>query len=461
MSTINLTFENNSGFDATDIYVGFVGGSGGTAFSVTNTATGAALALVDGGVSSFPATGNWYTLDSLSSGATVTSFSGRVYVCYGSPWAVQYTGYEPGQAVTDPNFFLRYDKMEMTFTGAPADVANLTSIDYWAVPMSLETFKAGKSVQTVSGLVGKTTAQDVFDKLNKLTTPPVSGVAGPGGTDGSPLPALVPGAFTQYPGGPAPGTAFARIIGPSSYPSVYPNVGIPVMPYDTLEEYLKWLRHNYGKATKRGVVVKTLGKGVAGYIVGEFAGVGPNVPASGPQSRQSYNYAAFIEDNLDICLRELEIDLVEGADVNEGGNTILFKRDDLLNPSGIYGGNTPFYLNGASTPTAPANDVYGWIGGDLFSGMNIGALGSQAKVDGKVVGAMHSQDWFKLPVSGFYGGLQKGTKNYNQWSAALAELSDAYNFAYSDRFAHVFASLDAQRIDTLTLKLEDAAVQMP
>jgi hypothetical protein len=115
-----------------------------------------------------------------------------------------------------------------------------------------------------------------------------------------------------------------------------------------------------------------LGKGIVAHIAGRFAGVGPNVPVTGPQSKQTYDLVATIDDDLNITLNGTTSGI-------QGSITMLHKKEDLLNPTGIYGGNAPYYLNGATSPTAPGNDVYGWVGGDLFSGLNIGAVGSEAK----------------------------------------------------------------------------------
>ncbi|SDE26913.1 beta-1,3-glucanase family protein [Kordiimonas lacus] len=457
MAALTFTFTNNSSLPASDVHIGFVPGAGAP-LDITNTNTGDAVASVYAGIGGKSWAGNWYTLKDLSDGISISHFSGRIYVCYGTAWTPQYQGYEPGQAVTDPNFFLRYDKMEITFNGDPADAANLTTIDYWAIPMSLTSYgSGGKVVQQDSGLKDGATSDQVYKELKALTTPPASGLSGPGGDDGSPLSALVPGDFKQYGSGPKPGTNFARVIGPSSYPSVYPTTGIPVMPYNLMEDYLVYLRDTFGPKTKAGTVVPNLGDGVIAIIKGEFAGVGPNVPASGPQSRQSYQYLATIDDGLNILLSQAE-EIVSGATVRyepvKGGHTMLFKRDDLLNPSGIYGGNAPYYFDGASTPMAPANNVYGWISGDVFSGISIGAVGSETVTAGEMVGAMPSQKWFQLPGSLFFAGMQTKKPYFNQWAATLAPLSDAYNFAYSDRFAHVLVSLNPANVAKLELTLE-------
>lgn len=452
MSTLAVTFANNSNVDASAVYIGFVRSCGSVVW-ILNPHDQSPLKAVDDICGSFPAPGNWYALNTLPDGVDITFFSGRIYVCYNTPWAVQYAGYEPGQSVTDPNMFLRYDKMELTFTGDPHDVADLTSIDYWSIPMSLNTLKASKVVGTVKGLLPGVTTQNIFDALNKLTQPPVSGVTGPGGSDGAPLPALVPGQYVQYPKGPAPGTAFARIIGPSSYPSVFPNVGIPVMPYDLLQGYLTYLLDTFGPSTKSGAVVPNLGAGVIAHIAGDFAGVGSSPPPTGPQSQQTYDLFATIDPDLNITLSGT-------ASGIQGTITMLYERGDLLNPSGMYGGNTPYYLNGATTPIYPGNDLYGWMGGDLFSGLNIGAVGSAATSEAGVIGSLPSQSWFRLPVSSFFAKMQPDHLYYNQWAATLANLSQAYNFAYSDRFSHVLVNLNPENVDTLQIVLEDATVKM-
>lgn len=460
ISTLAVNFKNNSKLtSSTLISIGFFAGTPATGqaaipFAVFNTATGASLDPIDNNSGTYPSSGNWYSFSQLTQGVSIVSFSGRIYICYGIPWSSQYKNYEPGQAVTDPNFFLRYDKMEMTYTGDPADVADLTSIDYWSIPMTLKTYLSTSSlttpVQTVSGFLNGATAVSIYTCLNELTTPPISGLTGPGGVDGTPLPSLVPGEFKEYPSGNTPPTNFARIIGPSSYPPAYPLPGaIPVTPFDLYHNYLSFLDTKFGGNTSKGKIVPTLGKGVIATISGKFAGVGPNVPSSGPQSKQTYDLIATIDKDLNILLTGT-VSSVSGT------TTMLYKCNDLMNPAGIYGGNTPYFLNGATNSTNPGNNVYGWIGGDLFSGFSIGALGSLKKIKGTMVGAMKSQNWFIIPSSDFFNGLQPNNPtNYNRWAATLSEVSNAYNFAFTDRFAHVLAGLNPATVDTLEIELLD------
>jgi hypothetical protein len=62
---------------------------------------------------------------------------------------------------------------------------------------------------------------------------------------------------------------------------------------------------------------------------------------------------------------------------------------------------------------------------------------------------MESQQWFALTQR--FAALQPSHPYYNQWAAKMSELSDAYNFAYTDRFAHVVAPLNPAQVDTLEL----------
>jgi hypothetical protein len=463
MAILNVTFTNKITTNIPVVSVGFVPGSSDSGFNITNAADNSAILPLN----QAKGNGNWYSLDALTSGVNITNFSGRVYFAYGTPWSVEGANYEPAQSPADANFYLRYDKIEMTFNGDSSDVANLTSIDYWSIPISLNSQKGGNNVpgNSVTGLLNGTTAQDIYNALAPLTSPnPVSGIPGNPGADTKPLPAVVPGSFKKFGDGPTPGTTFARIIGPSSYPAIYPlPAGIPIMPYDIFTEYLTYLVNNFGPATTTGQNVPGLGAGVIATISGKFGGVGPNVPATGPQSAQDYNLTASIDDSMNITLSGT-VGSVSGT------TTMVFAVNDLQNPSGIYGGNTPFTLTqgGTSTFITPQNNVYGWICGDLFSGMNIGAVGSTSTVFNPptvdtptMAGALSSSEWFSLPTTFFFSNMQSGfPNNFNRWAAGLQNLSQAYNFAYSDRFAHVFVSLNPATVDTLEIILEPDSITM-
>lgn len=440
MATLKVTFKNNSGLSDKLVSIGFVPGSQTAPFSISypNPNPLEPLELLEvQPLNQEVSKGNWYSLNELDKGVSIQNFSGRIYISYGQTWSVLNAGYEPAQNITDANFFLRYDKMELTFNGNPADVADLTSIDYWSIPMQLETSLNGITVQTDNGIKTGITSQMIYTKLKALTASPQSGL-------NNALPALVPGDFAQQPN--QPGTGFARIIGPSSYP---PIGGVPVTPYPIFEAYLNFLIQNFGPDTTVGKTIPGLGNGMIATIAGQFNGVGPNVPASGPQSAQAYNLTASIAASGDITL--------SGTVGTNPSTKMVYEKSDLINPSGIYGANAPFSLNGGSSQN-PANDVYGWITGDLLAGLNIGAIGSETVINKTMVGEMTSTDWFTIPNTSLFGNLQNSPSNYNQYAATLQQLSDAYNFAYSDRFSPVLVSLNPATVDTLQVSLLDAVV---
>lgn len=451
MSTLKVTFTNSSGFGTSDIYIGFLQGPPtpglpAIGFDITKVSDGSTIAELGSGTGDYPQAGVWYTYEELKDGVSIKDFSGRVYICYGTPWSIVASGYEPAQAVTDPNFFLRYDKFEMTFQGAPADVANLTSIDYWSIPLTLKGSMGSTPGSTVNGMLTGVTANTMYSDLSAITTPPKSGLPPLKGVDGELMPAVVPGSFLQYPSGdPAPTTDFCRIIGPSSYP---PPGGRPVAAYDTLMGYLGNLITQFGPGTTKGAVIPTLGDGVIATIAGSFAGLGPG--SKGSQAAQTYNLSATIDADSNITLT--------GTGSVVGAITMVFSKTHLMDPAGMYGGNTKYSLNGAD-PVAPGNDVYGWICGDIFAGLNVGAVGSIVEINGTKAGALQSSDWFAdITVANMFSGLQSNSNYYNNYAATLAGISEAYNFAYTDRFARVFLSLNPATMDTMEVVLENASV---
>lgn len=435
MATLKVIFSNNSGLSDKLVSIGFVSGSSTAPFSISYPDPNQLqpLEIEIQPLNQVAGKGNWYSLKDLGKGVSIKNFSGRIYISYGQTWCVVNSYYEPAQNCTDPNFFFRYDKMELTFNGNASDVADLTSIDYWSIPMKLETFLNNTIVKTDNGVKTGKTSQMIYTQLCAITDSSQSGLS-------NALPALVPGSFEQLP--TQPGTGFARIIGPSSYP---PIGGVPVTPYDLFENYINALIQNFGPNTTVGKLIPGLGNGIIATISGQFNGVGPNVPTSGPQSAQAYNLTASIDTSGTIILTG-SVGSVAGT------TTIVYAKSDLINPSGIYGANAPFSINKGALQN-PANDVYGWITGDLLAGFNIGAIGSQTIIGTTKVGAMSSSNWFTIADTSLFDSLQNVPSHYNQYAAALQKLSDAYNFAYSDRFSPVLVSLNPAITDTLKISL--------
>jgi hypothetical protein len=389
----------------------------------------------------------WYKLSDLSAGLTVNRFpAGRIFVCYmpdtSQPPAIE-GGVMPSATNPDLPFYgVRYDKMEISYTGSPYDVADLTSIDFWAIPMKLKAYGPdGKVVATQHGLKPEVSAMSIYGALRDVTNGAADVVTA---------------------------TNFARIIGPGSYPS---PPGLPASPYSSFESYLNYINKNLGPGTNKGGFLDGLGGGDIAVISGSFGGVGGATdPAHQPQT---YNVTASISESKFVTLTG------KGSQVDEFSMTFQETSSDgtvvntLLGPTGIYGANAKFELtvgSGSSSkkypPQTPQNDLYGWVAGDFLSGMNIGAIASTTMVPDTATtafGALSSSEWFQASQSELFGNLQSSSTVdaplYNYWAATLQQNSDDYNFAYTDRFQPApFVTLNPELVDTLEITLENPQV---
>ncbi len=249
---------------------------------------------------------------------------------------------------------------------------------------------------------------------------------------------------------------FVRIIGPNSYPPVGDPLtnqvpGLPFTPYNTFLDYFQYLVNTFGPNTTAPTGFSKLGNGKIAHISGNYGG--STAGTSTAYQAQSYDLWASVDNDLNLTIK--------GSCSLVGDVTMTVSALNMLNPEAVYGGNPTFSLNGGSDQT-PGNDIYAWIFGDFFAGLNIGAIGSATVVEKMVVGEMTSSQWFSnLPTKGdlFNKLWGTGVTNYwNQWAQELNSRSDAYNFAYAERFSAPQLSLNPATVDTMTLTLLNAEV---
>ena len=448
MSTLKITFDKSAMADngQTKVNIGFIGTG-----SVTKT-DGTVLKFIDEGC---PETGgfagNWYTYSDLSAGVETSNFSGRVYVCYNGAWAPQSAGYEPSSiSPSDPNFNIRYDKFEMTFDGSVYSCADLTAIDFWAIPMSLKSTKGGAKVSEILGVKPGSSNNDIYTALKGLSNPIQSTATATELTKEFKAAGMNPPALIPVSGVVMNGSDFVRVIGPNSYPP-FGNpqkkqmMGLPFTPYNTFMDYLNYLITTFGPSTTKGSTITGLGQGKIATLSGHYAGKGKN-PTTNITKPQDYNLDVTIDNDMNITLT--------GSGTVAGTIEMHFSKWDLLNPAGMYGGNAKFSLGSSTTTQSPENDIYAWLCGDLFAGFNIGAIGCATKVNNNVVGTLPSSEWFSNLNSGnMFGHLWPNHANfYNQWAAELVTRSDAYNFAYAERFSAPQLNLNPANVDTLVVE---------
>lgn len=441
MSSLNFTVNNQSGISTDNIFIGFWGST------LNATINGSAMNA-----------NQWYQLSSITSMELNATTSGRIYVTYQDSSTTP--TFSPNDSILAPGsdaYNQCFDKFELTFDGSVFGVADLTAIDFWSIPMSLQTQKGGNNVAELYGVKSGSTVNDIYNGLQALSNPIQSGstasaIISAFNSAGNPLPAGIQTALQS----PASGVvtsngSFVRIIGPNSYPpfgvpSQNQLPGLPFTPYNTFMQYLQYLINTFGPGTTPPAPFTQLGNGKIAHMQGNYGG---STAGSGPAyDAQSYDLWASIDNNFNLTL--------SGNGSVVGSITMAISEWNLLDPASTYGGNPNFSLNGGALQS-PQNNLYAWILGDFFAGLNIGALGSAVTVGGNVVGEMTSSQWFSvLPTAGmlFTSLWGSGVTNYwNQWAATLNPISDAYNFAYSERFSAPQISLNPANVDTLNLIL--------
>jgi len=108
--------------------------------------------------------------------------------------------------------------------------------------------------------------------------------------------------------------------------------------------------------------------------------------------------------------------------------------------NGIYLGNVS-WSGGGTTGTFDDNDVYAAAVRDVLAGFNLGFIAS-ATIDpntGMAFGAESSTHWWSSTKAFDY--LQPDHIYYNQYAQVVTSNSDAYSWAFSDRWSHVQAHL--------------------
>lgn len=131
--------------------------------SLTGTSNGTSIASSDYGVNAAGydlATFNEvepqvYQVDNFTMGG------GRMWFTYGSQsWTFQSTGYTPSLAnFNDPNFPLRFDKIEAYIVGSSDDNLDMTAVDAFSIPFAVEAYNANNkaaTTQTLNGSLGRT-----------------------------------------------------------------------------------------------------------------------------------------------------------------------------------------------------------------------------------------------------------------------------------------------------------------
>src|ERR1700761_398932 len=186
-----------------------------------------------------------YSLSALAAGVDVTKYtSGRVFVSLGSPLTGLTAGsnYAPDfVSTTSPNFLTRMDKYEITYGvpasgGAPTGGANLSSTDFFGIPLQLQT-TGGSQPKTLTWnyntAVNTAAVFQALGALENFQTDTVTNTRGALVTGGA------NGVTINTPSGPMNGVV--RIIAPSS--TNQPGTGSST-PYPNIGAYATYIENN-------------------------------------------------------------------------------------------------------------------------------------------------------------------------------------------------------------------------
>lgn len=383
-AAIHLTFTNSSAYVNDQVYVWFGG------------AAEAGYDLKIAGQSQNITLGQSYPLDQLAAGLNLNRLiSGRVYFSFGEPLPdpgrtpggspIRYPGVSPG----DDGYNVRWDFIELTNSGAAGDVADLTSMDNFGIPLELQLKHAGANLtgpNTSATWRGHTDAQVIAD-LAPLASPAASNVYHHAGK-------------------------FVRVNGANSFPLLYQN---QASNSRSMTAYL-----NSIKAAARVTVFD-----------GHAFGV-------------DYQYSAAIDGAGNYVLTK-----TGGAASNP--NTILVPASYKAGPNpadpivtlgeALYMSNPWYGVDGG--PIGPTqNNLAGAVTRDLYAALNLGyvdsdhIVGSTETVNPALVGK-HVYELTGSQMRELTIGFEQVNQYYNIYASAIHHVSDSYGYAYSDWNEHL------------------------
>ena len=377
--SLNVVINNqNAGYSSSQVYFSFKDAP------VTGTINGQALVRDQA-----------YTLNDIGSGIDLQQFSsGRIYFSLGAPL----TGTGDPEPINSSvaNWGTRFDKLELTYGQTNHyGVANLTAIDYFAIPLAIKTYSGTTATGT---------------PLATLT------YQQPGNTIAAQLAALTndnPKVLLHDSQG-----NFLRVLGPTLSPSG---------AYPSMQPYLNAVQAA-GQATQ---------------ITGLYSSAGSTTATK----TQNYQFTATFDSSGNLELTGGGTSFNNGPTVGPN-HLIVIQASNLA--LGIYSANPSYTVDGAAANIGN-NDVYSAVVRDILTGYALGFVNS-ATVDpntGMDFKDEVSDDWWSSPQAFSY--LQSNPAYYDQYAAYLQSISNAYGYPFSDRWQTVQASINPTSVGTMEI----------
>ncbi len=377
---LTMKFINeNSEYNSNEVYAIFTAASGNP-FVATN--NGQALSLT-----------TCYSFAELSNGITLDRITvGVVYISLGKPMTSNRSDAPSFTNTSDSDYYTRWDKFEITFNGNPADVADLTGINSFAVPISIKTY--GDSGTTPRESLGYSIYAD--EMISLLTAEATNDSAKLKG----------------------PSNDFLRVIGPTTYPAG--SFG----PYPPFDDYLN----------------SVIASGDPILIQGLYSGGG----GSPETTTQEYTFTNIFDTGGNMIMNG-------GGTVVGMNHTIVISNDVLA--YNIYANNPDYYVDGVKSDFAD-NDVYSASVRDVLAGFAIGYVGSTVldPVTGVAFKDEFSKHWYATNQPLAFSDVQPGNEFFNGYAEVFWKHSDSYGFPFSDKLhKSVQASLNPANVDTVEI----------
>jgi hypothetical protein len=412
-----------------------------------------------------------------------TMNGGRMWFTYGNNcWTFSNTGYTPAMAnFNDPNFTLRYDKIEASITGSTDDNLDITAVDGFSIPFAVAAWQAANPSTTLQGLAGsyghQTRKALAAVAANAFATAP----GAPGGGTMPQLeansPYLVINANSQGAATPAPYTSspvgsagsFTRVIANDA--TITPYAGDPVVTTNGGQ-----IPANYNWTNYESYVERMDGRAPVTYtgatnIAGQFAGL--STPTGASTSAQTYSATATFDPTETRTVQYTQpkvgtfsitftgfVTIKGTTTVGSSAYTVEVKipyggpakyitvqsgyadpAQWLLSPSGVVGANAnylyKYYLTSNGDPGTyrqtdpfnggPQNDITTWMMGDLLAGMNVGAVGSVKTFANPIT----------LNGNTYAAGTQVGAFNSQDWWSIGSTLRSTGESVYNYYFGYL------------------------
>jgi hypothetical protein len=284
---------------------------------------------------------------------------------------------------SDADYNKRWDRFEITFNGNPADVADLTGINSFAIPLSIKTYGDSGTINRQS--LGYSVYGDTM--INFLEAAATNSSAVLKGTSNE----------------------FLRVVGPTSYGN--PSIG-PYLPFD---DYVN----------------SVINSGDPIFVQGQYSNAG-SIPR---KKTQVYTFTNTFDIGGNLVMN--------GGGVLVGlEHTIIISNNIFA--YNVYANNPQYFVDGTNSDFAD-NDVYSAAVRDLLAGFAIGYVGSTVldPVTGVAFKDEFSKHWFDDNQPLAFSDVQTNGNYFNKYAEIFWENSDSYGFPFADKLhKSVQSSLD-------------------